>query len=186
MGRFEDIHTGLTKQYDLITLVGTLENLSSVMTGKLSAERFLQIVKQHLKPQGTIMIAVDNKYGLKYWAGCRDEKSGQFFGGLKSYKDEEDSGSYTLDSLKKLLETAGLGEMTCYYPYPEYRYVRCLYSDDFLPERGELTNSVDGYGESRMKLFDEIQVYDSLIEDGMFHLFSNAYLIVCSRKGSGL
>ncbi|MCD7921110.1 MAG: class I SAM-dependent methyltransferase [Clostridiales bacterium] len=182
VGRFEEIHTGLTKQFDLITMIGTLENLASVLTGELSADRLLRMTVQHLKPQGEIAIAVNNKYGLKYWAGCRDEKSGMFFGGLKAYADEEENQSYTLDALKNLLGRAGLGEMTCYYPYPDYQYARCLYTDDYLPGKGELTTNMTNFGEDRMFLFNETQVYDNLISDGLFPLFSNSFMIVCRRK----
>ncbi len=184
VGRFEDIHTGLTKQYDLITMVGTLEKLSDVLTGELSAVRILQMAGEHVKPGGSIVIVVNNKYGLKYWAGCRNEKNGQFFGGLKAYTDEEERQSYTLDSLRKLIERAGFEETKCYYPYPEYRFARCLYSDDYLPGRGELTTNMNNFVEDRLFLFNETQVYDNLITDGLFPLFSNSFLILCHRGES--
>ncbi|MFQ9152801.1 MAG: hypothetical protein ACLR6B_16255 [Blautia sp.] len=30
----------------------------------------LQLVERHLAPGGKIVIAIENRLGLKYWAGC--------------------------------------------------------------------------------------------------------------------
>ncbi|MCD7981971.1 MAG: class I SAM-dependent methyltransferase [Clostridiales bacterium] len=184
VGKFEDLHADLDRQYDVITMIGTLENLNTCLTGELSAERLLRMALRHLKPQGKIVIALDNKYGLKYWAGCRDEWSGEFFGGLKAYADEAEAQSHTLNSLKNLLDRTGLTEQRYFYPYPDYRYTRCLYSDDYLPGKGELTVNMNNFGTERMFLFNETQVYDNLISDGLFPLFSNSYLVVCRGKES--
>lgn len=184
VGRFEDLHEDLNRRYDVITMIGTLENLDACLTGKLSAERLLRMALCHLNPQGEIVIAVDNKYGLKYWAGCRDERSGEFFGSLKAYTDEAEAQSHTLNSLKNLLDRAGLTDQRFFYPYPDYRYTRCLYSDDYLPEKGELTANMNNFEAERMFLFNETQVYDNLISDRMFPMFSNSYLVVCRGKES--
>ena len=34
-------------------------------------ENFLKKIKSLLKPDGKLIVAIENKYGLKYWCGAR-------------------------------------------------------------------------------------------------------------------
>ena len=62
VGSLENID--INEKFDYITLVGTLENINSVSNCKL--DDFINLLKKYLKENGTILIAVDNKLGMKY------------------------------------------------------------------------------------------------------------------------
>ncbi|MCC8028373.1 MAG: class I SAM-dependent methyltransferase [Lachnospiraceae bacterium] len=181
-GSFEAVCAQFPDRYDIVTLIGVLGDIRNRLGCALSAENLLRTAKDLLKPDGMLVLALDNKYGLKYWAGCRDECRHEFFGNLKAHGDSREDPYYSLNRIKKMLKDAELEDMECFYPYPDYRYARSIYSDEYLPSRGELTSNMNNYGESRMVLFDEGEAYDHLISDGLFPLFSNSYLIVCRRK----
>ena len=36
---------------------------------------------------GNIIIAIENRYGMKYWAGCREDHNGEFFSGIENYQE---------------------------------------------------------------------------------------------------
>lgn len=42
---------------------------------------FLKKIKQLLKPNGKLLIAIENQYGLKYWCGAREDHTGIPFEG---------------------------------------------------------------------------------------------------------
>ena len=44
---------------------------------------FLKIISRHLKPDGKIVLAIENRLGLKYWAGCTEDHFGTLFEGLE-------------------------------------------------------------------------------------------------------
>lgn len=182
VGNFEEIHRHLPEKYDVITLIGVFEYAQSYISSEHPFEDFLGMVKEHLAENGRIVIAIENRYGLKYWAGCREDHINTFFGGLEGYVGTDRARTFGRDTIRRMIEQAGLGEVTFYYPYPDYKFPRCVYSDDFLPARGDLTANMCNYDNDRMFLFHEEQVYDSLIADGLFPQFSNSFLIVCSRK----
>ncbi|MCD8058795.1 MAG: class I SAM-dependent methyltransferase [Bacteroides fragilis] len=181
VGMLEETLRDSSHHYDIITLIGVLNQDHITQFEGRMIEEILRVVQSYLEPDGKIVIAIENKYGLKYWAGCRDRYSGDFFGSLEAYVNDINIEKLTLHNLRKLEKSTGLVELSCYYPYPDYQYMRCLYSDDYLPVRGELTNNMNNYGTERLFLFNETEVFDSLIADGLFPLFSNAYLIVCGR-----
>lgn len=44
------------------------------------------MIKKHLAPGGRIVIAIENKYGLKYFAGCKEDHLGTYFSGIENYE----------------------------------------------------------------------------------------------------
>ena len=83
VGNFNDIK--LDKQFDVITLIGVLEYAQYYTNTKNPFVDFLKNIKKMLKPEGVILIAIENKYGLKYWAGAREDHTGVFFDGIQGY-----------------------------------------------------------------------------------------------------
>lgn len=47
---------------------------------------FLDKINRHLKPNGKILMAIENKLGLKYFAGCKEDHVGRMFEELKAIK----------------------------------------------------------------------------------------------------
>jgi hypothetical protein len=56
-----------------------------------------------------------------------------------------------------------------------------LYSDERLPRKGELYDNTRNFDRHRMENFNERRVFDSLIAEGLFPLFSNAYFIYTGK-----
>ena len=68
VGNFKDIEPDLPCDYDYICLIGVFEYGQSYIGGDTPYEDFLNILKRHLAPGGRMVIAIENKYGLKYFA----------------------------------------------------------------------------------------------------------------------
>ena len=177
VGNFQDIEKTLTKQYDYITLIGVLEYAASYIASDKPYEEFLTIIKKHLKPKGRLIIAIENKYGLKYWAGCKEDHIANFMSGLEGYVGVDSVKTFSKNGLTKLLDSIGLSCVDYYYPYPDYKLPLSIYSDEYLPSKGSLNNNFRNFDNDRMLLFDETRVFDNLIDDGMFEMFSNSFLV---------
>ena len=67
--------------------------------------------------------------------------------------------------------------------YPDYKFPMTIYSDEYLPKKGELSHAFANYDRERVYLFDEPRVYDSLIESGLFPEFSNSFLVIVQQEG---
>lgn len=182
VGNFKDIEPHLGGDYDYIFLIGVLEYGQLYMDSCTPYEDFVRIMKKHLAPGGNIVIAIENKYGLKYWAGCREDHLGTFFSGIENYPGQEGIKTFTQSGLEKIMKAAGCTKYHFYYPYPDYKFMTTLYSDAYLPRKGELSLNNRNFDRSRLALFDEKEAFDGIIEEDLFPLYSNSYLVVIGDR----
>lgn len=178
VGEFNDIEPNIEKKYDYITLVGVLEYAQLYINSDSPFEDFLTIVMKHLKDNGKLIIAVENKLGMKYWAGCREDNTHTYFSGIENYQNEEKVRTFSKKELEELLQRAGIRQYEFYYPYPDYKMPLAIYSEERLPHKGELNNNICNFDQDRLVLFDEARAFDTIIEEEMFPVFSNSFLVL--------
>lgn len=178
VGNFKDIEPDLAEDYDYICLIGVFEYGQGYIGGDTPYEDFLQILKRHLKENGRIIIAIENKYGMKYFAGCQEDHLGTYFSGIENYTCGGGVRTFSRRGLERILRRCGVKEYHFYYPYPDYKLMTTLYSDAYLPGKGELSNNLRNFDRDRMLLFDEKSAFDGIVEDGLFSVFANSYLVV--------
>ena len=177
VGNFEDIE--IEEKFDYVTLIGVLEYSGYYISkGTDPYEAMLKKVKKFLKPGGRLIIAIENKFGLKYWGGAAEDHTGGFFDGIEEYRKVDGVRTFSRPEITKLLKSAGFSENTFYYPMPDYKLPDTVYSDEFLPKPGMLEHVTDVYDRERFVLFNESSAYDALIRDGQFPYFANSFLII--------
>jgi len=179
VGNFQDIEPALTEKYDFITLIGVLEYGASYIQSEDPYNDFIDKIKKHLAPGGKIIIAIENKYGLKYFAGCKEDHTGRYFEGIEGYTNSFGVNTFSHAGLSRLLDNNNLN-YKFFYPYPDYKLANTIYSDDFLPKPGELNTNLRNYDNDRIVLFDECKAFDALIEEGVFSFFTNSFLVMAS------
>lgn len=178
VGNFKDIEPHLPKDFDYVLLIGVFEYGQAYIGGNTPYEDFMRICNRHRSAAGRMIIAIENKFGLKYWAGCREDHLGTYFSGLEGYREGGSARTFTRRGLERILRQAEIDEYFFYYPYPDYKFMTTLYSDDYLPRKGELSNNLRNFDRDRVLLFDEKQVFDQIIEEEAFPMFSNSYLLL--------
>ncbi len=178
VGNFSDIEPSLPEDYDFACMIGVFEYGQSYIHTKTPYEDFLKIMKKHVKKDGCIVIAIENKFGLKYWAGCKEDHIGTYFGGLEGYPEGGSARTFTRPGLEKIFQNCGVKDYSFYYPYPDYKFPTTIYSDKRLPNTGELTDNMRNFDRDRMVLFNEKYVFDGIVEDKLFDLFSNSYMVI--------
>lgn len=178
LGNFEDIEKSLTKKYDYITLIGVFEYSEKYISNNNPYVAFLQIIKKHLAPGGRIILAIENKLGMKYWSGCREDHLGKYFEGIEDYSDSKGIKTFSKKEIIELITHAGFEKYIFYYPYPDYKFPEVIYSDKYLPKIGELNNNITNYDQERTILFDETKAFNSVIKAGLFPEFCNSFLII--------
>lgn len=114
---------------------------------------------------------------MKYWAGCTEDHFGTYFEGLEGYTNTEGVRTFSRQEWEKMIRAVGM-KAEFFYPYPDYKFPTAIYSDRYLPNKGELNLNRRNFDRARVELFDEAKVYDTLIEDGLFPVFSNSFLIL--------
>lgn len=181
VGNYTEVEPNLTEEYDYITLIGVLEYAGSYIDSKEPYMDLIRSAVKHLKPQGKLVIAIENQFGLKYFAGCKEDHTGNYFDGLEGYRNTTGVRTFAKGSLQKMIEDLGLF-VKFYYPYPDYKLPHTIYSDDMLPGEGELNTNLRNFDNDRVVLFDETKAFDNIIEEGMFDYFSNSFLMIITKE----
>ncbi|MCR5650141.1 MAG: class I SAM-dependent methyltransferase [Lachnospiraceae bacterium] len=177
VGNFRDIEEKLEERFDHIFLIGVLEYAGSYIGDSDPYTKMISMLKSRLKEGGSLVVAIENKYGLKYFAGCREDHTGDFYSGIEGYPCTDEVRTFSRDGLSKLAKEAG---MTCrfYYPYPDYKLPITVFSDDRLPRISELSGRQWNFDRDRFEAFDEGRAFDEIIREGQFPFFSNSFLAV--------
>lgn len=182
VGNFKDIEPDLDTDYDMICLIGVFEYGQGYIGGETPYEDFLRILQKHLKADGRIIIAIENKYGLKYFAGCREDHTGRLFDGIENYPKPEGVRTFSNRGLEKIFKACGVEQYHFYYPYPDYKLPMAIYSDEYEPKKGDLFQNMRNFDRDRMVLFDEKNAFDGIAEDELFSVFANSYLVVLGEE----
>lgn len=138
VGNFQDIEPQLPGDFTYICLIGVFEYGRGYIGGDRPYEEFLRILMGHLAPGGRILIAIENKYGLKYFAGCKEDHLGSYFSGIENYQEVGSARTFSRQGLEDIFRSCGAAEYHFYYPYPDYKFMTNVYSDQRGPGRGEL------------------------------------------------
>lgn len=179
VGNFSNIQ--YENKYDVITLIGVLEYAPSYIHSKGNPVLvFLKEIHNIMQLGGRLYIAIENKLGMKYFAGCREDHLGKSFAGIEGYKKSDFARTYTKSEIEEMLIAAGFDNLYFYYPYPDYKLPSVIYSDD-MPS-GDFIPGVANYDNSRLQVFDERKAMLNLRDKKEFSVFANSFLIEAVKK----
>lgn len=164
------------RKFDYITLIGVLEYAAFMSKAKNPYAEMLSKLKDLLKPDGHILIAIENRYGLKYFAGAREDHTGGFFDGVDGYSKDSKVRTFTRGELEALLDSQGLTTRKFYYPLPDYKFTKAVYSDKTINNFNTSLN-FRAYDSKRFNFFDEQSTMEQLSKEGVLGTFANSFFI---------
>lgn len=182
VGNFEDVE--FKEKFDVITLIGVFEYSIYYISSDDPFVDMLKKCRSYLKEGGKLYIAIENKYGMKYFAGAKEDHTGRAYDGIEGYHGVERVRTFSGYAMNAMLKAAGFTGVEFRYPVPDYKLPMELYSDDRLPVPGDITHRSPNFDRERMDSFDEVKVTDQICADGLFPDFANSFLITASN-GSG-
>ena len=112
VGNFQDVEPDLPCDYDYILLIGVFEYAQAYIESGSPYEDFLHIIGKHIKNNGRIVIAIENKLGLKYWAGCKEDHLGTWFSSLEDYPEGGVVRTFTRKGLIKTARRCGFSDIS--------------------------------------------------------------------------
>lgn len=178
VSNFEDLD--ITETFDYVTLIGVLEYSIYYIHSENPFIDMLKKCRSYLKPGGKLFIAIENKYGLKYFAGAKEDHTGRAFEGLEGYPNGGKARTFSKDALKQMICDAGFSSSYFYYPVPDYKMPMQMFSEDYLPSWGDFAEPSPAFDQERVMTFDEVKVFNELAKDECFEFFANSFLVECS------
>ena len=145
------------KLFDLV-LVSSLEPGRDIQEAVSFGAAFL-------KQGGRLIFSCENDLGLRFLAG-----------------GEHMEASCTRQEAKELCEGLGFSRVEFYYPVTDQKLPSSVYSDRYLPSRGEVGAGAALEG-PRYACFQEEAVYDGMEGGGLFGSFANGFVVIASNGG---
>jgi 2-polyprenyl-3-methyl-5-hydroxy-6-metoxy-1,4-benzoquinol methylase len=180
-------HLETEASYDYATSIGVLEYAGRFIKSKTPYEDFLKQMYKTLKPGGTLVLAIENQLGIKYWAGSHEDHTGRSFESIEDYPDDSGIRTFGRHELEQLLQNSGFDKNTFYYPFPDYKMPVDIYSDDYLPGVSGVMSSdlfpTPAPDQPREYLFDEFRAMGTLGRNELFPYFANSFLVF-AQKGT--
>lgn len=175
----------LDTQFDYVILVGVFEYAKRFFGKNIDPVRtFLEEIKKVLKPTGKILMAIENRYGVKYWAGANEDHIPRPYVGFYDY-DKYDVQTFGMGELKQLFTETKLENYKFYYPFPDYKLPEVIYTDERLPDDEEL-RMLPIYLYGGEAKFDIRGTLHGLRDNRQFGFFANSFLIECGGDKSSL
>ncbi len=173
------------QQYDYITLIGVLEYAPGFTEGGDPAD-FLRRIRGLLKPGGKLLLAIENRFGLKYWCGVGEDHTGEPFSGINGYPGVSQIRTYSRSELSHMLSGCGFEKQKFYYPLPDYKFPQVLYSDEYYPQN-HLPGKIRMYRSvPQTMVAEEEKLYPSVFENGAFPYMANSFFVECGTEEIGL
>ncbi len=177
----------LDRKFDVVCVVGVLEYSEIYVRAKdgLSPfQVFLKTAARHLKPDGALLLAIENRLGLKYWSGAAEDHTGRLFDGICGYPPSPTPRTFSRRELNALLADAGLPVVQEYFPFPDYKVPTTVLTPELCelaPEAAAdlaTTHPFENYGAPRARYFPDVLAAHSLSEAGLLPEFANSFLFL--------
>lgn len=143
---------------------------------------YVNMLRAHLKPDGVLLVAVTNRYGLKYFCGEAEPHAQKPFAGISGKMRGAEGRSFSRDELVEIFQQADVPAVKFYYPLPDHVLPQLVYTDEYLPEDNLNERLLLYHPDNKTLVADEGKLYSDIIKNGVFPFFANSYLVECGAK----
>lgn len=175
-----------TKKFDIIICVGVFEYSSAFIDGKDPHDEALAYFSSLLKPDGSLFIAIENQFGLKYFSSGKEDHTNIMFDGIEGYPRYPNMArTFGKEELSKRVNKY-FSSYNFYYPYPDYKIPSLILSENAF-SKVSLAELISNFHSPRANqyflepLFDEKLNLLELEQNNNLEFFANSFLLVANK-----
>ncbi|NSW80365.1 MAG: methyltransferase domain-containing protein [Chthonomonadetes bacterium] len=180
-------HYQPSEPFDVVLLIGVLEYAGRYISRADAASYLVQLLCRWMRPDGKLIIAIENPIGHKYLAGYREDHYGVPYESVSGYPDYNGIRTFDRGLLQSMLEDAGLEHQIWFYPFPDYKMPEVILAERSFAEPAfdwlTLLNlpTVD-YSLRQRPLFNEREFLRMIARSAQPSAFMNSFLVLASRQ----
>ena len=170
--------------YDLVLFVGVTEyagRFSDRDTDEEALQDLLSLGRKAAKDSGVVLVAIENRLGLKYLLGANEDHYAQRFVGLDDYPDSTGIRTYSKPEWQQQIGKAGFNASRFLYPFPDYKVPTLIVSDD-----ADHSSLVEALRKVRSRDYsahfdlgqNEYRAWQGLLAAGNLDQHANSFLIL--------
>src|SRR5438445_2173035 len=131
-------HIPAEPAYDLVVVVGVLEYSGAGAAEAGPYLAFLSRLGSALRDGGTLIIAIENRLGVKYLAGSPEDHTGRVYDSIEGYiRGATEARTFSRAELEELLGRSGFTP-SFLSVFPDYKLARAVLSDELYPAERSL------------------------------------------------
>lgn len=178
-----EVKTCGEEKYDIIVAVDVLEYAKV-------PEAFFNGIRRRLKPGGKLLLAADNRLGIRYFCGDQDFFTSKNFDGIENYRHllawerEVAAGrAYAKAEIVRFLEAAGFSHHRFFSVFPRLSNPQLLLAEDYEPNEALDLRVFPEYNSPDTVFLMEEELYPSLMENHLLHGMANGFFVECPLDG---
>lgn len=181
------------KTYDAIFIIGVIEYagkfLSKCSSDEAAVVSILTQLRMALKESGVMILAIENRNGLKYWLGATEDHYGEPYIGLTNYWGQSGTKTYDYKKWPHILQNAGISHWRFMFPFPDYKLPQVILDNDFIDNDKNAysllyrINSRD-YLKPWQPGTSEFAIWRSLHQNQQLQDYANSFLILAGTEES--
>ncbi len=181
----------LEQKFDWVLMIGVFEYSQKYAKSADRQREYLDIARRHLDTNGTLIIAIENKIGIKYLNGAGEDHNGKRFYGPQDLYSDNDITTWGRTEIREKLAAAGFNHSKFFAAFPDYKLPKVIFSEDIDQQRQfraeellHYVKSLDYRGKNE-RVFDESMVLGSLRKNGLMVDLANSFVIACGLRDLG-
>lgn len=171
------------ESYDMVVAIDILEYAKEPAA-------MLRDIRSLLSPGGRLLLAADNRLGIRYFCGDQDFFTGKNYDGIENYrhltrKEQETAKgrAYAKAEIGRFLDEAGFSERRFFSVFPRLSNPQILLAEDYQPKEALETRICPEYNHPDTVFMSEEELYPYLIENHLLHGMANGFFVECPLDG---
>jgi 2-polyprenyl-3-methyl-5-hydroxy-6-metoxy-1,4-benzoquinol methylase len=183
-GSFSEVQ--FKTSFDYVVCNGVLEYAPLFVNADDPSDAFIKRVFGLLSPDGALLLAIENKLGLRYFVGGKEEHTGILYDGIEDYP--RFPGGVKTHSKSELLKLIGkyFCKIELLLPLPDYKFPRAIVRSELtsLVNCGELFGAMEDYAFPTMTRanFHQRLGWHSVADAGLLSEMSNSHFLIAQNK----
>ncbi|NJD25016.1 MAG: class I SAM-dependent methyltransferase [Betaproteobacteria bacterium] len=173
--------------FDYVTLIGVLEYAPIYIGGDNPVGRCLAYAHSLLRNDGSLLLAIENQLGLKYFNGCGEDHLGKPYYGIHSLYAPCEPVTFGRSALQNKLSATGFVHSEFFFPFPDYKLPNVVLAESAFSQvgfsvadllsRSGATSHQPRYSPS----FHEGLTWQAIVENGLGPELSNSFLVFAKK-----